>query len=141
MSEGWKRGLPESADHGSLPPRCVVITFDDGLSSDLIAAVELRRRAAASDLSVTWSRLGGAAGLLSQHEVQELRRDGSESGRIVELMAAGRTGAARSAPSTGGLQGTARRSARRTGRRRGGSIGSYNEQVIDERDGGRLPAR
>lgn len=78
-SEGWNVVLPEALYQGSLPPRCVVITFDDGLSSDLIAAAELRRRGLRATFFVTWSRLGGA-GFLNQHQVQELRRDGFRVG-------------------------------------------------------------
>lgn len=78
-SEGWNVVLPEALRQGSLPPRCVVITFDDGLSSDLIAAGELRRRGLRATFFVTWSRLG-CAGFLSQRQVQELRRDGFSVG-------------------------------------------------------------
>jgi peptidoglycan/xylan/chitin deacetylase (PgdA/CDA1 family) len=78
-SEGWTVVPPQALCQPSLPPRCVLITFDDGHASDLIAAAELRRRTLPATFFVTWSRLG-CAGFLTPLQVRELACDGFRIG-------------------------------------------------------------
>ncbi len=78
-SEGWNVVLPQALQQPSLPPKSVVMTFDDGHSSDLTAAAELLGRGLPATFFVTWSRLG-CAGFLNQSQVQDLRREGFEVG-------------------------------------------------------------
>jgi peptidoglycan/xylan/chitin deacetylase (PgdA/CDA1 family) len=74
-AEGWRVIPPHALTHPLLPRKSTVITFDDGLSSDLLAARELRRRAMTAAFFVTWSRLGSVS-FLSRSQVVELDAQG-----------------------------------------------------------------
>ena len=50
VAEGWNAILPEALEQASLPPKSVVITFDDGHCSDVIAARELTPTRLAGDV-------------------------------------------------------------------------------------------
>jgi peptidoglycan/xylan/chitin deacetylase (PgdA/CDA1 family) len=79
VAEGWKAILPEPLMQSSLPPKSVVITFDDGHSSDVIAARELNQRGLPAAFFITWSRLG-CSSFLSRNQVAELEDRGFEIG-------------------------------------------------------------
>jgi peptidoglycan/xylan/chitin deacetylase (PgdA/CDA1 family) len=72
---GCNTVAPEDLERTALPPGSVAITFDDGHSSDLIAARELRRRGLQATFFVNWSRLE-RAGFLNCRQVVELERQG-----------------------------------------------------------------
>jgi peptidoglycan/xylan/chitin deacetylase (PgdA/CDA1 family) len=74
-AEGWNVVLPCALRLPSIPPRCVVITFDDGYASHLMAANELYKRGLTATFFVTWSRLG-CEGFLTRPQVACLHRDG-----------------------------------------------------------------
>jgi len=65
----------DELEQSAPPARSVVITFDDGASSDLIAARELLRRKLTATFFVTWSRLGSSS-FLSRTQVVEIDRQG-----------------------------------------------------------------
>jgi peptidoglycan/xylan/chitin deacetylase (PgdA/CDA1 family) len=79
VAEGWNAILPEALKQPSLPPKSLVITFDDGHSSDLIAARELGRRNLTAAFFITWSRLG-CSNFLDRNQVVELEGRGFEIG-------------------------------------------------------------
>ncbi len=74
-SEGWHTVMPEAVAQEPTRAKCAVITFDDGQSSDLLAARELRQRNLQATFCVTWSRLG-SPGFLTRSQVLELDREG-----------------------------------------------------------------
>jgi peptidoglycan/xylan/chitin deacetylase (PgdA/CDA1 family) len=78
-AEGRNTVAPDHLERTAVPARSVVITFDDGHASDLIAARELRRRGLQATFFVTWSRLG-CAGFLNRRQVVELDREGFRIG-------------------------------------------------------------
>jgi peptidoglycan/xylan/chitin deacetylase (PgdA/CDA1 family) len=75
LAEGWQVVELNALEQPSPPQRSVVITFDDGGCSDLIAAQELGRRSMPAAFFVTWSRLGSSF-FLSRGQVAELSRQG-----------------------------------------------------------------
>jgi len=79
VAEGWNAILPEALEQASLPPKSVVITFDDGHCSDVIAARELTQRGLPATFFVTWTRLD-CSGFLSRHQVVELEGQGFQIG-------------------------------------------------------------
>ncbi len=79
VAEGWNAILPEALEQSSLPPKSVVITFDDGHCSDVIAARELTQRGLLAAFFVTWSRLG-CASFLGRDQVMELEGQGFQIG-------------------------------------------------------------
>jgi len=79
VAEGWNTILPEALMQSSLPPKSVVITFDDGHSSDVVAARELNQRGLPAAFFVTWSRLGHSS-FLNRKQVVELKERGFEIG-------------------------------------------------------------
>jgi peptidoglycan/xylan/chitin deacetylase (PgdA/CDA1 family) len=79
VADGWRAVLPEALAVPPLPAKCVVITFDDGHSSDLLAARELRERGLQATFFITWSRLG-CPGFLDRKEVLQLDREGFNIG-------------------------------------------------------------
>ena len=79
VAEGWNAILPEALEQASLPPKSVVITFDDGHCSDVIAARELTQRGLPATFFVTWTHLD-CAGFLSRHQVVELEGQGFRIG-------------------------------------------------------------
>jgi peptidoglycan/xylan/chitin deacetylase (PgdA/CDA1 family) len=79
VADGWRAVLPGALALPSLPAKCVVITFDDGHSSDLLAARELRERGLQATFFIIWSRLG-CPGFLDRKEVVQLDREGFNIG-------------------------------------------------------------
>ena len=77
-SGGWHTVLPQALDQ-TPPPKSVVITFDDGHSSDLLAARELHQRRLQAAFFVTCSNIG-SDGYLDSGAVLELTRQGFEIG-------------------------------------------------------------
>lgn len=74
-AEGWRVLALDALEHMAPPRRSVAMTFDDGQSSDLLAAEELRRRNLPAAFFITWSRLG-CPSFLSRGEVVEIDRQG-----------------------------------------------------------------
>jgi peptidoglycan/xylan/chitin deacetylase (PgdA/CDA1 family) len=74
-AQGWQVVALPALEQHSPPRRSVVITFDDGGCSDLLAAQELDRRSMPAAFFVTWSRLGSSS-FLSRGQVVELGRQG-----------------------------------------------------------------
>jgi peptidoglycan/xylan/chitin deacetylase (PgdA/CDA1 family) len=70
-AERWRVIAPPALTCASLPRKSIVITFDDGHSSDRLAARELQRRGMTAAFFVTWSRLG-TDWFLSRSQVLEL---------------------------------------------------------------------
>jgi peptidoglycan/xylan/chitin deacetylase (PgdA/CDA1 family) len=92
-AEGWQAIPPQLLMQFAPPGKSVVITFDDGESSDLLAAEELSRRGLTAAFFVTWSRLG-CPWFLSRSQVVQLDRQGFTIGshgmthaRLTELSA------------------------------------------------------
>lgn len=92
-SGGWQVVALQALEQPSPPRRSVIITFDDGGCSDLLAAQELRRRSLPAAFFITWSRLGTSS-FLSHLQVAELGRLGFTIGshsmthqRLTELSA------------------------------------------------------
>jgi peptidoglycan/xylan/chitin deacetylase (PgdA/CDA1 family) len=75
VAEGWQAIAPDALRQPALPPKCVVITFDDGHSSDLLAAQELERRGLSATFFITWLLLEHP-NFLSRIQVLELGRKG-----------------------------------------------------------------
>jgi peptidoglycan/xylan/chitin deacetylase (PgdA/CDA1 family) len=74
-SQDWQVVPLHALEQPSTPRRSVVITFDDGGCSDLLAAQELQRRSMPAAFFVTWSRLGSSS-FLNRSQVAELGRQG-----------------------------------------------------------------
>ncbi len=74
-AEGWQVLALQALEQPSPPRRSVVITFDDGGCSDLLAAQELYRRSMPAAFFVTWSLLGSPS-FLSRGQVVQLGRQG-----------------------------------------------------------------
>jgi peptidoglycan/xylan/chitin deacetylase (PgdA/CDA1 family) len=68
---GWRVVPLQALAQPALPPTSVAITFDDGASSDLVAAEELHRQGVPATFFVTWSRLG-CPWFLAPNQVVEL---------------------------------------------------------------------
>lgn len=79
VADGWNAIRPEALGRESLAPKSVVITFDDGHSSDMIAAEELAKRGLVAAFFVTWSRLG-SSGFVDRRQVVALKERGFEIG-------------------------------------------------------------
>jgi len=77
--EGWHVVVPEALECPLLPPKSVVMTFDDGHASDLTAARELARRGIPAAFFVTCKRLG-SPGFLDHSQVCELDSHGFRIG-------------------------------------------------------------
>jgi peptidoglycan/xylan/chitin deacetylase (PgdA/CDA1 family) len=76
LSEGaWRVVALRALEQASVPRKSVAITFDDGGSSDLVAAEELFGRGMPAAFFVTWSRLG-CRWYLTRGQVIELDRQG-----------------------------------------------------------------
>jgi peptidoglycan/xylan/chitin deacetylase (PgdA/CDA1 family) len=54
VGEGWQAVTPDALLEADLPAKSVAITFDDGHSSDLLAAEELSRRGLTATFFITW---------------------------------------------------------------------------------------
>jgi peptidoglycan/xylan/chitin deacetylase (PgdA/CDA1 family) len=70
-SDGWNVVPSAALRQPSVPPRSLVITFDDGHASDVFAARELRRCGLPATFFITWLRLG-CAGFLNRSQIREL---------------------------------------------------------------------
>ena len=75
VAGGFHAVLPEALQADALPSKPVLITFDDGHASDMLAASELRRRGLVATFFITCSRLGNP-GFLDRGQLVELSREG-----------------------------------------------------------------